>query len=272
MSVQDLRAPQGHQLDSLDKLWEGTILDTATAAGEGVRVAIKDIDGGVHSYGPCSWMPRGTAMPQVGARCLVAVDEKDDAWIVVWEGSVDPALPALASGQGLLWDGAAWVATDLATQAELDQQGVLTGMMFTYIVGVAPAGYLICQGQGVTAVHAALRALLVDGGSPHGTDGSGDPRLPDSQGRALIGTGQGAGLTNRALGASGGAEAHVLTVAQMPAHTHPTNLGIIATVNAGTQVNLAGSQAGGVVTGATGGDVAHNNMQPFVAVPWIVKT
>jgi microcystin-dependent protein len=51
--------------------------------------------------------------------------------------------------------------------------------------------------------------------------GSGNSfNVPDLRGRATIGAGQGAGLTNRALAAVGGEENHVLGVAELAAHAH----------------------------------------------------
>ena len=43
---------------------------------------------------------------------------------------------------------------------------------------------------------------------------------PDLRGRFILGAGQGSGLTNRSIRATGGAEMVALTVAQMPAHNH----------------------------------------------------
>ena len=45
-------------------------------------------------------------------------------------------------------------------------------------------------------------------------------RLPDLRGRSLIGAGSGAELTNRVIGQTFGSEAHKLTTAEMPTHTH----------------------------------------------------
>src|SRR5204863_2181123 len=44
--------------------------------------------------------------------------------------------------------------------------------------------------------------------------------LPDLRGRAPIGAGQGAGLTNRELGQEFGDETHVISTDQMPRHHH----------------------------------------------------
>lgn len=89
-------------------------------------------------FGPCPYNPRGAGEPLRGDRCLVAFDDNGDPWVVSYEGPVVGGgvteedldahaaqktgvhgIPAMASGQGLLWDGSGWQATDLATQAEL---------------------------------------------------------------------------------------------------------------------------------------------------------
>jgi microcystin-dependent protein len=45
----------------------------------------------------------------------------------------------------------------------------------------------------------------------------------DARGRAVIGAGQGSGLTDRPLASTGGEETHVLTESEMPSHTHIQN-------------------------------------------------
>ena len=64
---------------------------------------------------------------------------------------------------------------------------------------------------------------LCDGTSYNRSDGSGQIRTPDLRGRFIVGTGQGDGLSNRPLGQSGGSEAHRLTVAELPPHSHPAS-------------------------------------------------
>ena len=44
--------------------------------------------------------------------------------------------------------------------------------------------------------------------------------VPDLRGRTLVGVGQGAGLTNRVVGETGGEETHVLAFEEMPSHRH----------------------------------------------------
>ena len=63
--------------------------------------------------------------------------------------------------------------------------------------------------------YAPLRAALIADGSPYGAD-AGNPRIPSMVERVPVGAG-GA----YAHGVSGGSATHVLTSAQMPAHSHP---------------------------------------------------
>lgn len=98
-------------------------------------------------------------------------------------------------------------------------------------------------------------------------DGDTTFNVPNSKGRGTIDSGQGAGLTNRVLGVKLGEETHQLTVAEMPAHTHlqqyqPGGGGFVsgASIAGGTQA-----------TGSTGGDGAHNNMQPSLVTRKYIK-
>ncbi len=94
----------------------------------------------------------------------------------------------------------------------------------------------------------ALFTLL---GTTYGGNGFTTFALPDLQGRVPIGAGQGPGLTNRPRGQATGTEVVTLTENQMPSHSHslPT---------------LGG------MTGATGGGVAHSEMQPSLPLNYII--
>lgn len=82
-----------------------------------------------------------------------------------------------------------------------------------------PNGWLPCDGSEVSRTsYATLYAAI---GSNYGPgDGSTTFDLPDARGRVLIGYGAGLNLTNRAIGAFGGEETHLLSVNEIPTHLH----------------------------------------------------
>lgn len=135
-----------------------------------------------------------------------------------------------------------------------------------------PAGWLLCNGAAVNrTTFAALFAAI---GTTYGVgDGSTTFNVPNMMnGRTVIG----ADATSP-HGSAGGARTHTLTQAEMPAHTHglssaatwryPNGTGNLA---AGTEFRSFGT---GVPTSdAAGGGGAHNNMPPFVAMQWIIRT
>lgn len=75
----------------------------------------------------------------------------------------------------------------------INYQEVPAGTIVMWSGETAPKGWALCDG----------------------TNGT-----PDLRGRFVISTGTGAGLTARALGATGGTETHTLTTAEIPGHTH----------------------------------------------------
>jgi microcystin-dependent protein len=146
----------------------------------------------------------------------------------------------------------------------------------------APRGWALCNGQLLPiAQNTALFSLV---GSTYGGDARTTFALPDLQGRAPMHPGRGPGLTDRRLGDRGGVEAVTLTEAQMPNHPHqargvafPGNSsdasgGAIAQANDGSNLYGASPNAdmSAEAVGVTGGSQAHNNMQPFLSLNFII--
>lgn len=105
-------------------------------------------------------------------------------------------------------------------------------------------------------------------------DGSTTFRIPDLRGRTTIGAEQGASLTNRPIGSSGGTETHTLTVNEMPSHNHPLNQATPlyqAKLKHDTGSWTLANDAGSSSTQYTGGGQAHNNMQPYAALLACIK-
>ncbi|MCK4259344.1 MAG: phage tail protein [Halanaerobiales bacterium] len=103
----------------------------------------------------------------------------------------------------------------------------------------APVGWAKCYGQLIQIQqNAALYALL---GTYYGGDGQVTFGLPDLRGRAIVGEGQGPGLSNKIIGELSGIEYATLSVGNMPSHTHGASITGTAT---GT-FKIDGSTQGG---------------------------
>lgn len=104
-----------YQEPSPTRLVEGIVVKAPTSLVDKVSVVIPSFNDG-HVYGPTSWVGRGSLLPRKGARCLVALDEHMNAWILSWEGageesdlvSVLPASPY--DGQVVAFQNAAMAA------------------------------------------------------------------------------------------------------------------------------------------------------------------
>src|SRR5271168_4691596 len=82
----------------------------------------------------------------------------------------------------------------------------------------APYGWALCNGQILSiAQNTALFSLL---GTFYGGNGTSTFALPNLQGSAPMHLGNGAGLTPRVIGETGGEQAVTLLQTQLPAHTH----------------------------------------------------
>lgn len=147
------------------------------------------------------------------------------------------------------------------------------GSVVLWTVGTIPPNWLECDGSEVSqATYPDLYALL---GNTFGNGHEGTFYLPDMRARVPVGVNPTAftGRSQRLLGASGGTETHALSVAELPAHSHevavrdPSNgfgTGVIA-----LEDNLAGNL--NKLTTQTGSNTAHNNMQPFLVMKYIIR-
>jgi microcystin-dependent protein len=152
----------------------------------------------------------------------------------------------------------------------------------------APVGWALCNGSILNIQqNTALFSLL---GTTYGGNGTTTFALPDLRGRVPVSQGHGPLTSAYTLGQQGGAENVTLTGAQMPAHTH----GLAANSAAGSATSpingfiaSASDSNGGAVTGyatssngalnaaavtVSGGNQAHNNLQPYLSVNFIIAT
>lgn len=147
----------------------------------------------------------------------------------------------------------------------------------------APSGYAFCNGQLLPiAQNTALFALV---GTTYGGDGISTFGLPNLQGRAPMHPGQGPGLSPRQLGQVGGSERVTLTPNQLPNHSHNVRASTAPATSNTPNANSSIARASGAVfdsaagmdetlnsgaIGASGGDLPHNNLQPYKAVNFFI--
>jgi len=155
--------------------------------------------------------------------------------------------------------------------------------------GNPPSGWALCEGQLMQiAQNQQLFSLL---GATYGGDATRTFALPDLRGRVPLNLG-----ANFAIGQRGGEEAHLLSEAEMPAHSHalmanatsqqvgPTaapatvlgmSLGKQLPFNTPFTANLystaaANAQFAGAIIGGAGGGQAHPNMMPSLALSFCI--
>ncbi len=169
------------------------------------------------------------------------------------------------------------------------------GIIKIFAGNFAPRGWAMCNGQLLPiAQYTAVFSLL---GTTYGGDGVTTFALPNLQSRTPIGMGQGPGLSYRSQGEVSGTENNTLLLPNIPPHNHQAMLSAsnadagqgAATV--GASIATPGSLSGrtftstlgyntttpntilnpaSVTTGMVGQGIPVNNMQPFIAMNYII--
>lgn len=140
----------------------------------------------------------------------------------------------------------------------------------------APKGWALCNGQLLPInQNQALFSLL---GTTFGGDGRVNFALPDLRGRTPIHVGSG-----HTLGERGGEQAHTLSIAELPQHTHvanassqPGNAVVPTGAVLGSPLNLSYTTPSSLTAlnpasiANVGGSQAHLNMQPFLTLSFCI--
>ncbi len=143
--------------------------------------------------------------------------------------------------------------------------------------GFAPKGWALCNGQLLPInQNQGLFSLL---GTTFGGDGRVNFGLPNLQGRTPIHVGSG-----HTLGDRGGEQAHTLSIAEIPTHTHVLNgtsdsgallipAGNLLAKEANFSYHTPDNQIAPMAAGSianVGGSQAHLNMQPFLVLNFCI--
>jgi microcystin-dependent protein len=154
----------------------------------------------------------------------------------------------------------------------------------------APKGWAFCNGQLLPiSQNTALFSLL---GTNYGGDGKATFGLPNFQGMASVGQGQGAGLSSYFIGESTGVQNVTVLQSEMPSHNHA----LVGTSTPGTTLTASNNQlakafGGGKQASYTGNYLStnapqtpmsamavsiagssfpHNNMQPYLTLNFCI--
>ncbi|MDH7445466.1 phage tail protein [Aquimarina sp. 2201CG14-23] len=149
----------------------------------------------------------------------------------------------------------------------------------------APRAWALCEGQLLPInQNDALFSIL---GTTYGGDGRTTFALPDLRGRVPVSPGNGPGLSTYKQGQRGGVETVTLNTTQIPSHTHvvqansasPVGRGEGSSTAAGTYWGDGDSYASAknntmaadaIAIGNTGGNLSHENRQPFLSIYYII--
>jgi microcystin-dependent protein len=235
-------------------------------------------------HGKPSWTLTSVdfVVPEVGATVEVSVDD-----------------PVWAAVGGMVWienAGGDGLAAGLRVTAKTDTSLTLLnpvpyresgsggaslpiGTVLTHAGELPPEGCLICDGsEQLIAEYPELYGVI---GTRYGAgDGLTTFNLPDLRDKVVLGV-----SSTRALGSIGGEETHVISIAEMPVHTHVQNSHGHA-IGQYTAVFPSGTSPWGAYLGFTdagnrtfdtvatnqnaGQGLAHNNMQPYVALTYVI--
>jgi len=187
----------------------------------------------------------------------------------------------------------------IATQVEslISPSGVPAGVITQYAGVTAPTGWLLCQGQALsTTTYAALFEAFggaASGGYRYGGSGS-SFNLPDLRGRVPVGLDGSQGEFLQ-LAQTGGSKTHALTVSEMPSHGHSGTTGqagnhrhqtrdfpnyqfqlasgstAYSRLGEDAYTEYAGDHQHSFTTSNAGSGSAHQNLQPYIVVNYIIK-
>jgi len=255
-----------------------SIVDADIAAGAAISWSKLDLSGsstpGLSSAQ--TWTNTNTFSATLIASGTLIIGTTNHGDVFYDNGSATTRLTPGTTGQSLMTKGVAanpvWEYT------------TPPGSVISYAGATAPAGFLLCDGSDVSrTTYAVLYALI---GFTYGADpGGGLFTLPNLKGKIVAGVDTyDADFT---LANADGAKTHTLVAAELGEHTHNLSApeaghdatSVVKDSAAGRLTNEASAQSIGNDTyfAFTYGikethDGAHNNLQPYLTLNYIIKT
>ena len=148
----------------------------------------------------------------------------------------------------------------------------ITGTIQMYAGLIAPSGWMICDGSAISReIYSELFNVI---GISYGAgDGNVTFNVPNLKGKVPVGLNS-SEIEFDTLGKSSGEKTHILTTPEMPSHNH--------TFQAWNNTNTDTSDiftndwrldpgSGTWGTSNVGGGLAHNNLQPYCTISFVIK-
>ena len=131
-----------------------------------------------------------------------------------------------------------------------------------------PTGWLLCDGTAVSrSTYSTLFGIV---GTAYGVgDNSTTFNLPNLKGKVPVGL-DSTQTEFDTRGETGGAKTHTLTLAETPSHSHELQLWADG-LTSGTYYRMQAGTYGGSNYLTHGSGQAHNNLQPYLVVNYIIK-
>lgn len=249
------------------KLAQGATVPATGSAGE---LFYNTTDLKVYSHNGTSWVAAGGGV--TNSATAPTSPANGDVWFNTTEGTMFVYYSDGTSNQ--------WVEATSPKQS-IESYQIPAGSIMAWGGSTAPTNWMLADGTAVSrTTYASLFAAI---GITYGSgDGSTTFNLPDLRGRVGVGKNTGTFTT---LGSTGGAETHTLQVSEMPSHTHIQDPHTHSRVTAQTGSVTGKVQIGGSATTNdyfyvdattatnqyTGGSGAHNNLQPYIVLNYIIK-
>ncbi len=195
-----------------------------------------------------------TSTGQISNNAVETADIKD--------ANVTPAKLS-AGSEGDVMTTASGVATWAAPAS------IPAGTVLPYAGSTAPSGYIFADGSSLlrAGTYATLFGII---GTTYGTVDGTHFTLPDLRGRVAVG--KSVDTEFDVLGETGGEKTHQLSVAELPAHSHDlrgSNGAGSSTFNKSLARNDVATS--GELTLPVGSDTAHNNLQPYITLNYMIK-
>lgn len=166
-----------------------------------------------------------------------------------------------------VYDGTNWKVVN----GQITGDTLPIGSIVPYGSRFAPTNWLVCDGSAISrTTYSELFAII---GTSFGSgDGTTTFNLPNLKGKVPVGYNS-SDSDFDTMGETGGEKTHTLTVDEMPAHNHGIYRSGGQTAGYGSMFQNSSTQSevtNNVITNKGGGQ-AHNNLQPYQVVCYIIK-